>query len=383
MVEEYWYGHDGQRVKKLTVLGGGINVSTFYIGKDYETKVYSNGTLLNTTYYYALGELVGRNDNDGSMYYYHNDHLRGTHVVTNSSGDVAEISRYYPFGSILHGGESQYEYTGKERDEETGQLYLGARYFNPKIKRWMQPDNVIPGINNPQALNRYSYNYNNPLIYIDPTGEYPNKVEAVNPSDVIDYLVSIESSCGDCSVKQVLHEAAGQINRYEKTSGSGIIYPGSTTHRPMYVHTIKYGWVDVMHLLTSAELSAYTNEGITMIGGYLVEIAQLGKSWHSAFSYEDLPSDLAGSEFGTYIKAHEGEGKTGSELLKEFLVESGATEKMAEGSNYNNLPYEDPRNPLQWWRAKKFTHFGIKYADSKKNEQKKNEFSQRYPWLPV
>jgi RHS repeat-associated protein len=62
---------------------------------------------------------------------------------------------------------------GKERDAETGLDYFGARYFSGPVGRFMSPDSgVDQHPSNPQRWNLYSYARNNPLLYIDPTGEY-------------------------------------------------------------------------------------------------------------------------------------------------------------------------------------------------------------------
>jgi RHS repeat-associated protein len=65
------------------------------------------------------------------------------------------------------------KYTGKERDEETSLDYFGARYFASVQGRFTGVDPLLqsgrPSL--PQTWNRYSYVLNNPLKYIDPTGE--------------------------------------------------------------------------------------------------------------------------------------------------------------------------------------------------------------------
>jgi hypothetical protein len=43
--------------------------------------------------------------------------------------------------------------------------------------RFLSPDTVIPSPGNPQALNRYSYVYNNPIVYRDPSGHFPGLPE--------------------------------------------------------------------------------------------------------------------------------------------------------------------------------------------------------------
>src|SRR5690606_12599255 len=45
-----------------------------------------------------------------------------------------------------------------------------ARFYSPYLNRFIQPDLIVPGIYNPQMLNRFSYVGNNPIIYNDPTG---------------------------------------------------------------------------------------------------------------------------------------------------------------------------------------------------------------------
>ncbi|MCR4408637.1 MAG: hypothetical protein NUW24_17245, partial [Anaerolineae bacterium] len=44
---------------------------------------------------------------------------------------------------------------------------------DPALGRWMQPDTLVPDPLNPQAWNRFSYVYNNPTSYVDPSGHLP------------------------------------------------------------------------------------------------------------------------------------------------------------------------------------------------------------------
>jgi RHS repeat-associated protein len=50
---------------------------------------------------------------------------------------------------------------------------FNARFYSPILGRFIQPDTVIPNPANPQSLNRFSYAYNNPVNYIDPSGHVP------------------------------------------------------------------------------------------------------------------------------------------------------------------------------------------------------------------
>lgn len=69
------------------------------------------------------------------------------------------------------------QFTGKERDAESGLDYFGARYFSAAQGRFTTPDwsekaEPIPyaDLENPQSLNLYTYGRNNPLRWNDPDG---------------------------------------------------------------------------------------------------------------------------------------------------------------------------------------------------------------------
>src|SRR3989338_2525869 len=110
---------------------------------------------------------------DGSTYYYHNDHLGSTTLITDEEGDVISETAYDPFGSILSGGEEEvYLYTNQFRDA-IGCYDYGARVYCPGMYHFTQADTVLPNPYNPQALNRYSYVLNNPYGYVDSDGHFP------------------------------------------------------------------------------------------------------------------------------------------------------------------------------------------------------------------
>jgi RHS repeat-associated protein len=77
-------------------------------------------------------------------------------------------------------------YTGKERDTESGNDYMFARYYNSATGRFLSPDwdakssDPVPyaKLTDPQTLNLYAYVGNNPMDKTDPTGHYE-----VNDSD--------------------------------------------------------------------------------------------------------------------------------------------------------------------------------------------------------
>jgi RHS repeat-associated protein len=62
-------------------------------------------------------------------------------------------------------------YTGHEHLLSVGLIHMNGRLYDPKLHRFLQPDNYVQDPSNTQNYNRYGYVLNNPLIYTDPSGE--------------------------------------------------------------------------------------------------------------------------------------------------------------------------------------------------------------------
>lgn len=93
---------------------------------------------------------------------------------------------------------SAYQFTGKERDTESGNDYFGARYYASSMGRFMSPDPssltfADPG--NPQSLNLYSYVRNNPLLLVDPDGDFCYQVNSGNNTVTVDNAAQSASDC--------------------------------------------------------------------------------------------------------------------------------------------------------------------------------------------
>jgi RHS repeat-associated protein len=173
LIAEYIYDHAGNRLVKKEYENGILKQTIYSPDDHYQTKKLANGTTENTTYYYANDELLARKNPDGSKVFYYNDHLGSTSVTTDSSGALVEETAYDPYGEIRTGGlQSKFQYTGQEKDLETGLNYYGARYYDPHTRRFTQPDTLLPDPYDPQQLNRYAYARGNPLKYTDPSGHF-------------------------------------------------------------------------------------------------------------------------------------------------------------------------------------------------------------------
>lgn len=105
--------------------------------------------------------------------YVHGNHLGSSNLEVDEQAQIISYEEYAPFGSSTHQAvrsrtetPKRYRFSGKERDEETGLSYHGARYYAPWIGNWVaaDPAGLVDG------TNLYAYARRAPTMYADPTG---------------------------------------------------------------------------------------------------------------------------------------------------------------------------------------------------------------------
>ena len=112
-------------------------------------------------------------------YFYHSDHLGSIGFVTDADAKPVQHLQYLPFGELFvsqmaSSFDSRYKFTGKERDEEPGYDYCGARYYDSDGSFWLSVDPMSDGRPN---VSPYAYCQNNPIGRIDPNGALDGWVE--------------------------------------------------------------------------------------------------------------------------------------------------------------------------------------------------------------
>ncbi len=121
--------------------------------------------------------------------YLTSDHLGSPRIITGSNGAVLSRRDFMPYGEeafigvgnravghgYTYGDSTRQKFTGYERDEETNLDFAQARMHNYNHGRFTSPDPIMMSkerLPDPQSINLYVYVRNNPLVLIDPTGEY-------------------------------------------------------------------------------------------------------------------------------------------------------------------------------------------------------------------
>lgn len=188
----YQYDAGGQRTRKVVVLTGGARKERIYLGNYELYREYnSGGTLTLERATVHIADDTGRiamyekriSGTDGSaatlQRYIYSNHLSTASLELDDSAAIISYEEYHPFGttayqamdSSINAVAKRYRYTGKERDEETGLYYHGARYYLPWLCRWAAVD---PKQNEMPDWSSYNYGYNNPIKWYDSTGNNPD-----------------------------------------------------------------------------------------------------------------------------------------------------------------------------------------------------------------
>jgi RHS repeat-associated protein len=110
------------------------------------------------------------------VYYIHSDHLGSVSLVTDHVSEAVARQLYHPYGSPRWSQgtlPTDYTFTGQRDEAGLGLMHYGARFYSPRLGRFVSADSIVPSPLNPQDFNRYTYGRNNPLAYIDADGHFP------------------------------------------------------------------------------------------------------------------------------------------------------------------------------------------------------------------
>ena len=120
-------------------------------------------------------ELIARSTDAARTYYhYASDEMGSTTHIVDEAGAVQNRYEYDAWGNLTVQEEAvpnRFKYTGQQLDPVTQQYYLRARFYNPVIARFTQEDTYRG-----DGLNLYAYCANNPVYYVDPSGNEKSSV---------------------------------------------------------------------------------------------------------------------------------------------------------------------------------------------------------------
>ncbi len=200
--ETTWYFYDaaGQRVRKVTerqngtrrkerIYLGGLELYREYNGSG-STVTLERETLhiMEDKQRIALVETRTQGNDptpEQLIRYQLGNHLGSAALELDEQAQIISYEEHYPYGSTSYQAvrsqtetPKRYRYTGKERDEETGLSYHGARYYVAWLGRWISTDPA--GLRD--GPNSYYYGKNNPINLVDLSGTSCGPTKALCPT---------------------------------------------------------------------------------------------------------------------------------------------------------------------------------------------------------
>ena len=164
------YNGDGVRLKQT--VNGTVTTYTVDLAAGLTQVLVDVTSGVTNTYLYGNGRIAQNNSGNGASYFL-GDALGSVRQLTDSNGAVTLSKSYQPYGSVLStsgSGSSAYGFTGEWTDN-TGLVYLRARYYMSGVGRFVSKDMWPGDYNNPLTLNGWNYTAGNPINRIDPSGQ--------------------------------------------------------------------------------------------------------------------------------------------------------------------------------------------------------------------
>ncbi|MCL2289663.1 MAG: hypothetical protein FWC34_03020 [Bacteroidetes bacterium] len=190
------YGSNRQRNKTERYGNHGENNTRYYINKYYEKeRKITRPPTPDRNYRYIYGDNGVVALHTDSIYYIHTDHLGSYCAITNANKQVVMRNYFDPWGNTLSLPNltgftiTNRGFTGHEHYPDLKIINMNGRLYDPVIGRFFSPDHYVqlPGFT--QSYNRYSYALNNPLKYIDPSGQWNYDYDDYRDDGWDDYFV--------------------------------------------------------------------------------------------------------------------------------------------------------------------------------------------------
>jgi RHS repeat-associated protein len=188
--------------------------------------------------------------------YYHNDALGSPIIATDQQGRVVWRKSYTPYGQRIDpAAPNEPGYTGKFEEPDLGIQNFGARWYDPRIGRFLAMDPAGFDPQNPRSFNRYAYANNNPYTYVDPDGRVPLALPFIVGIGLelgnlaLEAYDNVANPCGDC------------------VRSSGVSLPGTGALGKTAAKAAEGATEVVQRAMSRAELTAIQESGVLSKGG--------------------------------------------------------------------------------------------------------------------
>lgn len=198
-----------------------------YFSNDYEKQIIPASNKEQDIHYVnglnGLACIVVRENGTNTFYYTYKDHLGSILSITDKNASIVTEQNFDAWGRNRNPNDWSFNnistppdwlyrgYTGHEHLPEFNLINMNGRLYDPLLGRMLSPDNFIQEPYSTQSFNKYSYAINNPMRYIDPSGE----------SWIDGLIASIQSSVYGAS-------SAGSTSSYNFSSNTSSGYSSAS-----------------------------------------------------------------------------------------------------------------------------------------------------------
>lgn len=334
-----FYSADGtMEIRRKTASGSTTDEFVIYIGGDGYT-----------------APVILKSDGTNKNYYYlHRDYQGSILAITNADGNIVEKRIYDVWGGMVaysNGSTTTIPttgtamfldrgYTGHEHILGVGLINMNGRIYDPKLHRFLQPDDNIQDPTNTQNFNRFGYCMNNPTKYSDPSGEswldfagfifsaWVHGSQATGQANPLKWnageFANAAMSAFSVSINiETTNFANGYVDNYNQQSAT-VARQGNNVENYPYVAT---AWISppTQHYLLGMNMTAMSK------GGFFAKMFYDGVNQINIFGQILIGRSIADSSIknlnGTYTATDEGVMAVGS--LPLFLVGGGEFEGLA------------------------------------------------------
>jgi RHS repeat-associated protein len=202
---DFTYGPDYQRIKTVLKNNNIVQETRIY-GGGFEKQIITGGS--NREIHYIVGAnglcaILVKESGLVTPYYVYTDHLGNLLTITNATGAVIAEQNFDAWGRKRNPTNWQYTgvpatptwlyrgFTGHEHLPQFTLINMNGRLYDPIQGRMLSPDNYVPSPFSTQGYNRYGYANNNPLIYVDPDGNFWHIVIGAVVGGVVNLTIKV------------------------------------------------------------------------------------------------------------------------------------------------------------------------------------------------
>lgn len=368
--ERTWYAYDanGQRVRKVTESAAGqIKDERIYLGGFEIYRKPGADALVRETLHImddrqriAIVETRTQGNDDlpaRLIRFQFSNHLGSASLELDEHAQIISYEEYTPYGSTGYQAvrsqtetPKRYRYTGKERDEESGYYYIGARYYCPWLARWTRPDPA--GTQDGPCL--YAYVQNNPVRRVDPDGRQGYDTQEMMRGmmwermsrEISGIITGMFGGSADVDVAQNRVEYSGPQGGVGGVVG-GVVRAGTLRMVPIEDHPTM---TSLMGLEVGAGLVPVLDPGARLVTGESVTGQETSRGWAAAQLALDVAPflwELHAARIEARILAAEGRGTSVSLAFRPGAPgHNRVGVNTGEGTQWSHLVVDNSRESL-------------------------------------